>query len=118
MPSLARACGDSKVMFTPSNSIAPDATGNSPIRHFSKVVLPTPLPRARPYTRLCDLEIDIAQNVATAVVLVEFGYFQHVTDPVGGWLQRRIGQRLMCAMLLEESDYLQVIKFSCEVDCG
>ena len=43
MPRAARACGDSFVMSTPSKTMRPLATGSTPIRHFSSVVLPTPL---------------------------------------------------------------------------
>ena len=42
-PRRARACGGSVVMSAPSKRIAPERAGRRPVRHFSSVVLPTPL---------------------------------------------------------------------------
>ena len=49
MPSRARSCGASLVTSRPSKLIDPLFTGSKPARHFSSVVLPTPL---RPSTQV------------------------------------------------------------------
>jgi hypothetical protein len=50
-------------MSTPSNSMRPDFTGSSPIRHFSSVVLPMPLRPSTAVTAPVSATIDTSRSV-------------------------------------------------------
>ena len=73
MPSRARSYGGSVVIVRAVEARSrPSVTGTRPIRHFSSVVLPTPLRPSSAVTAPGGAsKRDVAQDVAAAVVLVE-----------------------------------------------
>ena len=82
MPSRARFSGGCASRSAPSNRMAPDCTGMSPMTHLRRVVLPMPL---RPHQAQAGprrhVEVDVPQGAAAPVGLVEAADLEQAHAP-------------------------------------